>query len=93
MSPISYFFCCTIEDKKNQPSIEKTPIGLTNLNAFRNQCTNLTKHYVHTVSTPTHAGFLTGEYAFLSWSVCRAKDYEKPTYLSERGLKVAKNKN
>ena len=38
------------------------------------------------------AAFLTGRYAFRTWSDWRSEDFGKPSYLAKLGLKLAYNK-
>ncbi len=51
----------------------------------------LNQFYVHAVCAPTRAAFLTGRYAFRTWSDWRSEDYGKPTYLKKMGLTLAVN--
>ena len=51
----------------------------------------LNQFYVHAVCAPTRAAFLTGRYAFRTWSDWRSEDYGKPSYLKKLGLTLAIN--
>lgn len=52
----------------------------------------LNDFYTHSVCAPTRAAFLTGRYAFRTWSDWRSEDFGKPSYLARLGLKLAHNK-
>ena len=51
----------------------------------------LTQYYTHSVCAPTRAAFLTGKYAFRTWSDWRTEDFGKPSYLAKLGLTLAHN--
>lgn len=51
----------------------------------------LTQYYTHSVCAPTRAAFLTGKYAFRTWSDWRSEDFGKPSYLAKLGLTLAYN--
>lgn len=51
----------------------------------------LTQYYTHSVCAPTRAAFLTGKYAFRTWSDWRTEDFGKPSYLAKLGLTLAYN--
>lgn len=51
----------------------------------------LNEFYTHSVCAPTRAAFLTGRYAFRTWSDWRSEDFGKPSYLAKLGLKLAHN--
>ena len=51
----------------------------------------LTQYYAHSVCAPTRAAFLTGRYAFRTWSGWRSEDFGKPSYLKALGLTLAHN--
>ena len=62
------------------------------IDRLRNDGLSLTSFYVHAVCAPTRSAFLTGRYAFRTWSDWRSEDFGKPTYLAKLGMKLAKNK-
>lgn len=51
----------------------------------------LNEFYTHSVCAPTRAAFLTGRYAFRTWSDWRSEDFGKPSYLAKLGLQLAYN--
>jgi len=51
----------------------------------------LNDFYTHSVCAPTRAAFLTGKYAFRTWSDWRSEDFGKPSYLKKLGLTLPKN--
>ena len=58
---------------------------------LRNEGVSLNQFYVHAVCAPTRAAFLTGRYAFRTWSDWRSEDFGKPSYLAKLGMKLVKN--
>jgi arylsulfatase A-like enzyme len=62
-----------------------------NMDKLQQSGLNLKQFYVHAVCAPTRAAFLTGRYAFRTWSDWRSEDFGKPSYLAKLGLKLAKN--
>ena len=68
-------------DPKLTPSIDQLASEGLRLNEF----------YTHSVCAPTRAAFLTGRYAFRTWSDWRSEDFGKPSYLAKLGLKLAHN--
>jgi len=61
------------------------------INRLRDEGMSLTQFYTHAVCAPTRAAFLTGRYAFRTWSDWRSEDFGKPSYLEKLGLTLAKN--
>ncbi|MCL4118227.1 UNVERIFIED_CONTAM: hypothetical protein GTU68_053869 [Idotea baltica] len=68
-------------DPKVTPNIDRLASEGMRLNDF----------YTHSVCAPTRAAFLTGRYAFRTWSDWRSEDFGKPSYLAKLGLKLAYN--
>ena len=62
-----------------------------NMDRLANEGMRLTEFYTHSVCAPTRAAFLTGRYAFRTWSDWRSEDFGKPSYLAKLGLKLAYN--
>lgn len=58
---------------------------------LRDNGLSLTQFYVHAVCAPTRAAFLTGRYAFRTWSDWRSEDFGKPSYLAKLDLTLPKN--
>ncbi|MCM8535768.1 MAG: arylsulfatase [Lentisphaeraceae bacterium] len=76
----------------NEPSFNGGNKELTpSIDSLRNSGVNLTQFYVHAVCAPTRSAFLTGRYAFRTWSDWRSEDFGKPTYLAKLGMKLAVN--
>ncbi|WDI42728.1 arylsulfatase B [Bremerella sp. P1] len=53
----------------------------------------LNEFYTHSVCAPTRSAFLTGRYAFRTWSDWRTEDFGKPSYLAKLGLELAHTKS
>ncbi len=64
-----------------------------NLDKLAGQSMRLGQYYTHSVCAPTRAAFLTGRYAFRTWSDWRSEDFGKPSYLKALNLTLAHNKN
>lgn len=76
----------------NQPSFNGGDPGLTpNIGRLAVEGMRLNEFYTHSVCAPTRAAFLTGRYAFRTWSDWRSEDFGKPSYLAKLGLKLAHN--
>jgi arylsulfatase A-like enzyme len=76
----------------NQPGFNGGKKELTpNIDKFATESLSLTQYYTHSVCAPTRAAFLTGRYAFRSWSDWRSEDFGKPSYLKALGLTLAHN--
>jgi len=76
----------------NEPAFHGGDVELTpNMKRLSEQGVKLNRFYVHAVCAPTRAAFLTGRYAFRTWSDWRSEDYGKPSYLKKLGLTLAKN--
>ena len=76
----------------NQPGFNGGKPGLTpNLDRLADESLKLTQFYTHSVCAPTRAAFLTGRYAFRTWSDWRSEDFGKPSYLKALGLTLAHN--
>ncbi|MGI9470159.1 MAG: arylsulfatase B [Rubripirellula sp.] len=76
----------------NQPGFNSDVASLTpNLDQLSAEGMRLNEFYTHSVCAPTRAAFLTGRYAFRSWSDWRSEDFGKPSYLAKLGLKLAYN--
>lgn len=75
-----------------QPGFNGSTKGLTpNMDKLAAEGMRLNEYYTHSVCAPTRAAFLTGRYAFRSWSDWRSEDFGKPSYLAKLGLKLAIN--
>ncbi|MGI9244981.1 MAG: sulfatase-like hydrolase/transferase, partial [Verrucomicrobiales bacterium] len=76
----------------NQPGFNGGKPGLTpHLDKLAGESLSLTQFYTHSVCAPTRAAFLTGRYAFRTWSDWRSEDFGKPSYLKALGLTLAHN--
>lgn len=76
----------------NQPGFNGGKNALTpHMNRLAEQGMRLDEFYTHSVCAPTRAAFLTGRYAFRTWSDWRSEDFGKPSYLDKLGLKLAYN--
>lgn len=74
-----------------QPGFNGSEKGLTpNMDAIAEQSMRLSSFYTHSVCAPTRSAFLTGRYAFRTWSDWRSEDFGKPSYLEKLGLTLAK---
>ena len=71
----------------NGGNAELTP----NIDKLASEGMRLTQYYTHSVCAPTRAAFLTGKYAFRTWSDWRTEDFGKPSYLAKLGLTLAHN--
>ncbi|MDB4502005.1 arylsulfatase [Akkermansiaceae bacterium] len=77
----------------NEPAFNGGDAKLTpHLTKLRSQGVSLDQFYVHAVCAPTRAAFLTGRYAFRTWSDWRSEDFGKPSYLAKLGMELVKNK-
>ena len=76
----------------NQPGFNGGKKELTpNIDRLAGESLKLTQFYAHSVCAPTRAAFLTGRYAFRTWSDWRSEDFGKPSYLKALGLTLAHN--
>jgi len=76
----------------NEPAFNGGNPKLTpHLTKLRSQSVSLSQFYVHAVCAPTRAAFLTGRYAFRTWSDWRSEDFGKPSYLAKLGMTLVKN--
>lgn len=76
----------------NQPGFNGGKSDLTpNMNRLAQEGMRLSEFYTHSVCAPTRAAFLTGRYAFRTWSDWRSEDFGKPSYLAKLGLELAHN--
>ena len=76
----------------NQPSFNGGDPDLTpNIGRLATEGMRLNEFYTHSVCAPTRAAFLTGRYAFRTWSDWRSEDFGKPSYLAKLNLKLAHN--
>lgn len=62
-----------------------------NIDALAAEGMRLNEFYTHSVCAPTRSAFLTGRYAFRTWSDWRTEDFGKPSYLAKLGLTLAHN--
>jgi arylsulfatase A-like enzyme len=73
-----------------QPGFNGGKAALTpNMDVLAAEGMRLNDYYTHSVCAPTLAAFLTGRYAFRTWSDWRSEDFGKPSYLAKLGLKLA----
>jgi len=76
----------------NQPGFNGGNPALTpNIDHLASEGMRLNDFYTHSVCAPTRAAFLTGRYAFRTWSDWRSEDFGKPSYLAKLGLELAVN--
>ncbi len=76
----------------NEPAFNGGNPKLTpHITKLRNQGVSLKQFYVHAVCAPSRAAFLTGRYAFRTWSDWRSEDFGKPSYLAMLDMTLAKN--
>ncbi|MFN3192670.1 MAG: arylsulfatase B [Aureliella sp.] len=76
----------------NQPGFNGGKPELTpNIDRLASEGMRLNEFYTHSVCAPTRAAFLTGRYAFRTWSDWRSEDFGKPSYLAKLGLDLAHN--
>ena len=76
----------------NQPGFNGGKSQLTpNIDQLASEGMRLSEFYTHSVCAPTRAAFLTGRYAFRTWSDWRSEDFGKPSYLAKLGLGLAHN--
>lgn len=70
----------------NEPSFNGGPANLTpHITKLRSEGVSLKQFYVHAVCAPSRAAFLTGRYAFRTWSDWRSEDFGKPSYSLSSG--------
>ncbi|MEM9368567.1 MAG: arylsulfatase [Planctomycetota bacterium] len=75
-----------------QPGFHGGDKALTpNMDRLASEGMRLNEFYTHSVCAPTRAAFLTGRYAFRTWSDWRSEDFGKPSYLAKLGLELAHN--
>jgi arylsulfatase A-like enzyme len=75
----------------NQPGFNGGKKELTpHIDQLAGESLKLTQFYTHSVCAPTRTAFLTGRYAFRTWSDWRSEDFGKPSYLKALGLTLAK---
>ena len=76
----------------NQPGFNGGDPALTpHIDRLAAEGMRLNEFYTHSVCAPTRAAFLTGRYAFRTWSDWRSEDFGKPSYLAKLGLELAHN--
>jgi len=77
-----------------QPGFNGGKAALTpNMDALAAEGMRLNDFYTHSVCAPTRAAFLTGRYAFRTWSDWRTEDFGKPSYLAKLGMELAHNEH
>ncbi len=76
----------------NQPGFNhpEEPSLTPNIDKLAAEGMRLNEFYTHSVCAPTRSAFLTGRYAFRSWSDWRTEDFGKPSYLAKLGLELAR---
>lgn len=67
------------------------PALTPHIDKLREDGVSLKQFYVHAVCAPSRAAFLTGRYAFRTWSDWRSEDFGKPSYLAMLDMKLVKN--
>ena len=67
------------------------PALTPHIDQLRKDGMSLQQFYVHAVCAPSRAAFLTGRYAFRTWSDWRSEDFGKPSYLAMLGMELATN--
>ncbi len=73
-----------------QPGFHGSTKGLTpNLDKLAGESMRMNQFYTHSVCAPTRAAFLTGRYAFRTWSDWRSEDFGKPSFLEKLGMTLA----
>ena len=78
----------------NQPGFNGGKSELTrNIDRLASEGMRLNEFYTHSVCAPTRAAFLTGRYAFRTWSDWRTEDFGKPSYLAKLGMGLAHTKS
>lgn len=76
----------------NEPGFNGGDKALTpHIDKLRTDGMSLKQFYVHAVCAPSRAAFLTGRYAFRTWSDWRSEDFGKPSYLAMLDMKLVKN--
>jgi arylsulfatase A-like enzyme len=76
----------------NEPGFNGGDPAITpHIDALRASGVSLQQFYVHAVCAPSRAAFLTGRYAFRTWSDWRSEDFGKPSYLAMLDMELAKN--
>ena len=77
-----------------QPGFNGGNASLTpNMDLLSKEGMRLSEFYTHSVCAPTRAAFLTGRYAFRTWSDWRSEDFGKPSYLEKLGLELARERS
>lgn len=76
----------------NEPGFNGGDPALTpHIDGLRKSGVSLERFYVHAVCAPSRAAFLTGRYAFRTWSDWRSEDFGKPSYLAMLDMTLATN--
>ncbi len=77
-----------------QPGYNGSDKGLTpHMDTLADESMRLSSFYTHSVCAPTRSAFLTGRYAFRTWSDWRSEDFGKPSYLAKLGLTLAQTED